>query len=237
MMTIRPIPLLAAFLLPLAACELPPSDEAADTLGNEQSALDGVPVTWRTDGPGSIIQGSGCNGTAGPNQDAWAIAAGQDVAIVLTRMTIELPGNGPDAVLAQRRQCSVRLPVTIAAGYYLSSLAQTMIVGATKSDNVDIDGAARSTFFNLPLSSPRIHAPAGPGTAINSSQLSASVEDLFPASSFFCRPGSDAEDVSGFFSSNIAVSGTRATSADDLLVSTDALDVRWDVATTVSACP
>jgi len=241
-MTIRRIPVLAALLLPLAACALEPGDEATgseDTISADHAALEGgSPITWRT--LSAFLQGTGCHGTANPptipNEDAWAIAAGADVSMVFTRMTIDLPGNGADPSLAQRKNCSIRIPVTIARGFYVGQVTQTLSVGATKSDNVDIDGGARSTFFNLPLTSPHPHAFAGPGTAFNNGQLSAAMHDLFGPFSFCNVPGSNAI-ISGLFQSNLVVSGVRATSAENLIIGIDALDVRYDVQTQWFHCP
>jgi hypothetical protein len=198
----------------------------------------GAQITWQTSGPGTIIHGSGCDGTEGSlTQDTWAISSGNDLSIVFTGLAISLPGNGSVPDLAQNKGCSVRLPVKVARGFYIGQLTQTLTVGATKSDNVDIDGYARSTFFGLPASEARVHAFAGPDSAFNFSALTATVNNKYLVTSF-CKKNPDGtfRDLSGIYTSNLAVSGTRGSKQDNLLVGIDALDVSWDIKASLLVC-
>lgn len=198
-------------------------------------------VNWHPET--SFIHGTGCNGSVGPNQDAWIIANGQDLSLVFSAMGIALPGGGTVNDLSQQKSCAVRIPVEIARGFYIGELTQTITVGVTKSDNVDIDGAAQSTFFGLPITSAHVHAAKGPGTEMNFAQLSATVADQFSVVSnpFFCpiqHPGSPPPaGLKGLFKSNLAVSGVRGTKDDNLLVSVDSFDLRWDILASIRTCP
>jgi hypothetical protein len=198
----------------------------------------GSQIAWQTSGAGTIIHGTGCDGTEGAvTQDTWAIASGNDLSIVFTGLSISLPGNGSVPDLAQNKGCSVRLPVKIARGFYIGELSQTLTVGATKSDNVDIDGYARSTFFGLPASEARVHAFSGAGSALNFSALTATVKNKYLVTAF-CKKNPDGtfKDLSGIYTSNLAISGARATSQDNLLVGIDALDVSWDIKASLLVC-
>src|SRR5262245_22833019 len=135
-MIVRRIPLLAAALLPLAACALEPGDVTGDdqALVGDPAAFDAVPpVTWKTDT--AVVQGTGCNGLSTGSvtspQDAWVIANGADVSIVFTKMTIDLPGAGADTSLALRKNCAVRIPVSVVRGFYIGELEQTLGAGVS----------------------------------------------------------------------------------------------------------
>jgi len=211
----------------------------------------GSPVNWKVSDPNDpqhslvIMQGSGChwNGKQDDvNQDAWAIANGADLSVVFSSFYLDLPGIPAGTVagdhsLSGRKNCSIRIPVEIARGYYIGELTQTLTVGATKSDDVDIDGVARTTFFGLPVTQAHVHAAPGVGTAFNSAQLTATVKDKFLVTSnaFFC-PASGV-GLNGIYTSNLAVSGVRTSDKDNLLVGIDALDVRWDVLLAITQCP
>ncbi len=195
------------------------------------------PVIWHAEQ--AVLAGTGCRGgvAAGTTPDSWAIANGQDLSIVFTNLQVNLPGNGTVGDFAGRSQCSVRVPVEIVRGFYVGDLEQTITIGVTKSDNANLSGAATSTFFNLPVSSPSIQVPSGPGTALNFAELSATSHDALRVSAF-CKsftPGQNT--IPGLYRSNVAVSAQRDSAADDAIIGADAVDVRWDIQTRWFVCP
>jgi hypothetical protein len=66
-----------------------------------QWALAQQSVQWDVASPQTIIAGSGCQ----KDVDAFASTNGNDLAVVFTRLGVDLPGGGTPA-LADRKNCS-----------------------------------------------------------------------------------------------------------------------------------
>jgi hypothetical protein len=184
-------------------------------------------VSWNT--ASAVLAGSGCT----KNVDAWAVANGQDLSLVFTRLGINLPGNGTDGSLAARSTCTARIPVQIVRGWYFGEITQTLILGAEKSDNVDIDGAARTTFFQQPVTSAHVHVSKGAGTGFNNTELVGYGDDYFMEA----QQCNGTNTRSGLFASNLSVSAARDTPQDNAIVGIDSMDIRYDIALEIFHCP
>jgi hypothetical protein len=169
--------------------------------------------------------------------DAWVIASGEDLSVVFANLKVNLPANGENVDFAGRAQCSIRIPVEVTRGFYISDLEQTFTTTATKSDNSNLSVGATSTFFNLPVEGVNIQAAAGPGTAFVSSKLSATSHDALRVNAFCKSLAAGENSLKGIFRSNVAVSAQRDSELDDAILGTDGTDVRLDIATKWLACP
>lgn len=97
--------------------------KAADLVWNDvvaQGSGDGVPCRYKTKNPSR-------------NNVFWS-AAGGDLSIILTNWGISLPkiARFTGGKLATSSICNFTATVTIPQGYYLKTLAQTLIVGVQK---------------------------------------------------------------------------------------------------------
>lgn len=99
------------------------SAQAADLIWNDVTAHgsgDGVPCRYKTKNPHR-------------NNVLWS-AAGGDLSIILTNWGISLPkiARFTGGKLATSSVCNFTATVTIPQGYYLKTLAQTLVVGVQK---------------------------------------------------------------------------------------------------------
>lgn len=97
--------------------------KAADLIWNDvvaQGSGDGVPCRYKTKNPSR-------------NNVFWS-AAGGDLSIILTNWGISLPkiARFTGGKLATSSVCNFTATVTIPQGYYLKTLAQTLVVGVQK---------------------------------------------------------------------------------------------------------
>ena len=129
-------------------------------------------VVWDVDSPQTIIAGTGCQ----KDVDAFASANGNDVAVVFTRLGVDLPGGGSPA-LADRKNCAVRIPAMIAPGYYIGTLTQRLSYGVIKTAGSSGSVATRSSFFGFNVSPYTVNLPFG--YAANQPLLTNQREDQF----------------------------------------------------------
>jgi len=179
---------------------------------------------------GSIIAGSGCQ----KDVDSFASTNGNDLAIVFTNLGVDLPGQS-GLPLAQRKNCSVRVPAEISQGLYIGELTQRITYGVTKSYGSRGSLATRSTFFGFNVSPHIVTVPYG--QEINDPLLvSSRVEQFLVASSWYygwCRSG---RNPKGLYQANLAVSGQRSSDFEDLIMFVDGLDVKFEVIASLIHC-
>jgi hypothetical protein len=186
-------------------------------------------VVW--DVNDTILGGTGCSVADG---DTLVLASGNDLSIIFSNLGVNLPGGSSDA-LSARSNCAVRVPTEIAKGIYVGELTQTLTYGITKTAASNGSVSTMSTFFGFDVSPYTISFPQG--TTYNIAEQIESRQDTFtvnaPWQQGWCSPY---RSLSGLYGANMAVSGTRATANDDLIMFVDGLDLQYDVLVALYTC-
>jgi hypothetical protein len=205
---------------------------AATLLITSTSVFAQQSVVWDVNSPQTLIRGTGCN----KDVDAFASTNGNDLAIVFTQLGVNLPAGGSPA-LADRKNCTVRVPATIAPGVYIGTLTQRISYGVIKTSGATGSVAVRSTFFGFNVSPHAVSLPYG--TAVNNPLATTSRVDDFKVQttpswvSGWCTAN---RAPKGLYQSNLAVTGQKASGADDLIMFVDGLDLKYEVATALVKC-
>ena len=189
-------------------------------------------VVWDVNSPSTIIAGSGCQ----KDVDAFASTNGNDLAIVFTRLGVDLPGGG-SPVLADRKNCTVRVPATVAPGIYIGQLTQRISYGVTKTSGATGSVATRSTFFGNDVSPHSINLPYG--YAVNEPLRVASRVDNFSVRTtptWYSSWCSRSRAPRGLYQANFAVSGQKRSSREDLIMFVDGLDLKYEVVASLVRC-
>jgi hypothetical protein len=187
-------------------------------------------VEW--DVYGTIMGGSGCV----MNYDAFVSANGNDLAIVFTRLGVDLPGGG-SSILAGRSACSIRVPARIAPGIYIGKLDQRVSYGVVKTPYTRGSIATRSTFFGFPVSPYTVNLPYG--ISMNSPLFVQSRQDLFSVRttpSWYYGWCSRNRAPQGLYQANIAISGQKNNRNEDLIMFVDGLDLKYEVVAGTVQC-
>lgn len=198
----------------------------ADIASAQQSVL------WDVSSPQTIIAGSGCQ----KDVDAFASTNGNDLAVVFTRLGVDLPGGGAPA-LADRKNCSVRVPATIAPGIYIGQLTQRLSYGVIKTSAATGALSTRSTFFGFDVSPYTVSLPYG--YAVNQPLLTQQRTDRFSVQttpSWLQGWCSRSRAPRGFYQANVAVSGQKANRYEDLIMFVDGLDLKYEVGASLVRC-
>jgi hypothetical protein len=189
-------------------------------------------VVWDIHSPSTIIAGSGCQ----KDVDAFASTNGNDLAIVFTRLGVDLPGGG-SPTLADRKNCTVRVPATVAPGVYIGQLTQRISYGITKTAGATGSVATRSTFFGFNVSPHTVNIPYG--YSVNEPLLTNARVDNFSVRttpswySGWCSPN---RAPRGLYQANFAVSGQKRNSREDLIMFVDGLDLKYEVVASLIRC-
>lgn len=188
-------------------------------------------VKWDITGRTYVIAGTGCQ----KDVDAFAATNGNDLSVVFTNLGVNLPGDGSTRQLADRKTCSLRIPAEIQRGYYIGRLTQQFTYGVTKTAASSASVATRSTFFGFNVSPYAWNVPYG--VAMDEPLLSQRREDDFLVrSSWYSGWCSATRPLQGLYQANIAVSGTRRSSREDLIVFIDGLDLKYEVLASLFTC-
>jgi hypothetical protein len=189
-------------------------------------------VIWDVNSPQTIIAGTGCQ----KDFDAFAASNGNDLAVVFTRLGVDLPGGG-SPVLADRKNCSVRVPATIAPGVYIGTLTQRLSYGVIKTSGSSGSIATRSSFFGFNVSPYTVNLPYG--YAANQPLLTNQRVDQFLVRTTpdwirgWC---SSTRAPRGFYQANMAVQGQKSNAREDLIMFVDGLDLKYEVGASLVRC-
>lgn len=187
-------------------------------------------IRWNVGG--TIMAGSGCQ----YGVDAFAQTNGNDLALIFTTLGVNMPGASFNG-LAQRSNCSVRVPATIAKGVYIADLVQRLSAGAIKTAGSNGSISTRSTFFNFNVSPATLSLPNGSVRTAASGPLAVSRTDRFAVNTSWwtswCGPF---RNPNGLFSSNMVVQGQRNSTLDDLIINVDSYDVKFEVVAALAFC-
>lgn len=178
------------------------------------------------------LAGNGCS----KDQDAFVIANGSDISVIFTNLGFSLTGS--DRPLAASKSCVVQLPAEIESGFYVADLSQQFLYGITKSEGSDVTMKNVASFFGQKLTSPEIVSPRGQQVN-NPFMVSSRVDRFTPGRNrgwlnAWCASG---RQRSGFFRSRLSVRGQRDASRENLIAFVDGLDVRYEIFTSITACP
>jgi hypothetical protein len=189
-------------------------------------------VRWEADA--AILAGSGCV----KDVDAFVIAAGNDLSVIFSDLGFSLGGNS-GAPLAARKNCSVRVPATIAKGLYIGELTQQITYGVTKTSGSQGAVATRSTFFGFPVSPYTVNIPYGRN--INQPFLTNTRKDRFlvdtvEGRSWISRWCALQRNPRGLYQANLAVSGQKDSDFEDLILFVDGLDLKYEVRSQLVFC-
>lgn len=189
-------------------------------------------VVWDIYSPSTVIAGSGCQ----KDVDAFASTNGNDLAIVFTRLGVDLPGGG-SPVLSDRKNCSIRVPATVAPGIYIGQLTQRISYGVTKTSGSTGSVATRSSFFGFNVSPHTVNLPYG--YSVNEPLRTESRVDNFSVRttpswySGWCSPN---RAPRGLYQANFAVSGQKRNAREDLIMFVDGLDLKYEVVASLVRC-
>lgn len=106
-------------------------------------------VSW--DVEKAIALGSGCNSQASSDRpiDTFFEANGNELIVKVATLRVTLPSNGE--LLSDRQNCSLRVPLQVESGFYISAIEQKISFGVAKSSSSLGSISARSTIFNAPV--------------------------------------------------------------------------------------
>jgi hypothetical protein len=182
---------------------------------------------FELDGAKAAGLGSGCNLAAG---DMSVIAMGGDVSMIYTRLAVRLPASASDTSLSAIESCSVRIPATLRAGLYPHQISHLLRYAVDKSAGASGEIAATTGFADFPTARYSIDVPPGART-----DPSVSASWTTP---FLLASACSAADVSGLFRADVAITGTRTSASEGLVLGAmDAShDLRYDLTISTTAC-
>jgi hypothetical protein len=184
---------------------------------------------WKIEG--IVANGTGCK----MGDNVAAIIAGDDIQLVFLNMGIYLPANS-GLPFAQRKACTVSIAAEIMPGFYVKGLKQKLRFGGKKSMNASAAIAAQGSFFGLPLKPLSVALESG--SVFNEISATIESEEKFPArmadASLWCSP---AANPNGLLSTRVVTQGLRESDSDDLLLSADMYDLKYNATLLWEACP
>ena len=213
-------------LLIIAAAAIPVTLAAASGTAQAQSNE----LIWRPEL--AVANGSGCRLQNGVG-DPVVVAFGSTVSVLFglmgvdSLMGVDLPAGGPNQRLADIKNCSVRIPVTIPRGYYIVELTQTLTYGVNKTHGssgkiTTLDSILDSSVGSLSVAIPRgsIQQPA-----------------LTESKTRYLRiEACGASSRSGFYRTDVATSGQRDSSRETFILRAEGVDIHYDIKCRTRAC-
>ena len=176
---------------------------------------------------GAIFSGNGCS-----NLNTTVTASGGNLHVGLAGLRIALPPGSSQ--LSERKACSVRVPIDIPAGYYVSKLSQSARYGVEKSAHATASLSTHATVMGLVVTPETVQFAAGSAVTLPNGTLART--DWFSPGSQAALGMCNARPSAGLFAANLALSGQRSTS-DNLAVSVADFDFREGFELELTACP
>ena len=177
-----------------------------------------------------LMAGNGCpDGSSRMYVDEYG-----DLVMEHDAMALTLPSYGQDSSLAGRQSCTIRVPITLKRGFYVTSIEQQLTFSATKSTKADAAIATRTTIME---SISPLTAQLSRGTEYYGDMMITSRrDDLDTATqiSQYCRHGR-AEDL--MLQVNLAISGRRDSLSENLIVQDLGSYIGEGIELEVAACP
>jgi hypothetical protein len=167
-------------------------------------------ITFHTER--GIIAGNGCpEGSSRVYTDEYG-----DLLIEHDDLAIRLYAGGTDRTLSARVACSIRIPVTVAKGFYVKSIEQVLNYSVLKSAGASAS-IATQTSFSLDMVGPFSVALSRGATQNPEIIVESRLDHLESASQIqrYCNPARADELMLRI---NLAISGSRRSTAQDLIV-------------------
>lgn len=157
------------------------------------------------------------------------LAAGSDVSIVTSRLAVRIPADDFDTALTGLENCAARVPLTLEGGYYIDQITQSIRYGVDKTAGTSARIQTTASFLELPAVTLSVDVPLGALTGTNLTATS--------TSPFMTAASCSAEDRSGLFRADAAITGNRAGAGQYVRVGAVDTDFRHDMTLSTEACP
>jgi hypothetical protein len=158
-------------------------------------------VDWNIGGQ-ALATGSGCS-SVGERPDTFFISAGNEFSVVMERLGMNLTGTA--APLTERINCSIRVPVRLPKGFFVSRMSHQMSFSVDKSMHSKGTVALQTSLFNA--------ITARDDVALNHGEQydsALAVLKTAAATGEQAQKSCEAtEDTLGIFAANIALTGLR----------------------------
>lgn len=194
-------------------------------------------IVWQTEK--ARAQGTGCNSdpTSGQPADTFFVSNGNDVSAVFSKLSIYLPGNGPSLALRESKSCHIAIPAEVMGGYFVGEVIQDLSFGIVTSPHASAAVDIQAAFFNHRVNPLRAAASREQPTDMPR-RLAESTHRFprhHPLSRQLCNSHHPHARKGGYVA-QIQVTGERASPSESVIVSTDALDLRFDVLMDMQEC-
>lgn len=203
------------------------ADDEADAAGDSTTVIESRRrIAWDT--AGATLTGTGC--MAG-DATAKLVPAPHGVRIDLPELKIDLKSGAP---LAERKACSIRIPVEVPAGYYVSKVDHELAYSVRRSAGTSATAAITVALFGTP-SSP-LTVRHSEGRAESRRSASAHRSDTYASSSPEAQAMCGARPTAGLLAVNLAITAQR-NSGDRVSLAIKPMSIREGVEIELSPCP
>jgi hypothetical protein len=187
------------------------------------------PVTWEPDS--AVAAGTACSSGV----DTFVIQNGNDVSMVFSNLGVSLGHGSP---LQGAGACSVRVPVSVTAGFFPSTVTQTYTYGVHRTSGGTGSLAVALRFLGIAVDPfPLSFVDGDAGAPSPGDHLTTSKSEHFDATSawaaHWCVAGRPA---SGVLQADWRATAQIATAADSISMFVDGLSLRYDLHTAWDAC-
>lgn len=194
------------------------------------SVANAADVTWLADE--AVAIGSGCNTSLDRDQpvDTFFIANGGDLSVVWSGLQIYL--DGYDGKLADRQNCSIRIPVQTAPEFYIGEIEQQLSHYVLKSRGARLSIASRATVANVPISPFSVSYPTYEHvqTIYENSRVDSLEYNVNYIKSWCANP-------TGIYKFDVAMGAQRNSHHDTVIAGGIDRDIHLDLSRSLSQCP
>lgn len=182
-------------------------------------------VVWNYDGM-AMASGVGCQPS-----DTFFVFAGAEISVVLSEMKVDLSESSD--VLTTRLNCSIRLPLRVAPGHYISGLTQTVLYGVKKTYGAGGSISLRSEFFDLPAG--QFNDKFQSDIRRDEPLVERTVRTSFPEfARDWCRRR---RSHSGQYTANLAMAARRMELTDSIFIGMEGQAVKLELVEATLPCP
>jgi len=160
----------------------------------------------------AVVGGNGCP------QYATRLSVDEfgDLLIEHDALSISLGSNSGNAALAERKACAIRVPVTVASGYYVKSIEQRLTYSVSKSAGSEARLATRTSLSGVSLNPFTVTLPYG--DEMYSDNMIDTRRDYLSRPdqrASLCQPGRPEDQM---LQINVAITAQRDNGDEELLI-------------------
>jgi hypothetical protein len=160
----------------------------------------------------AAIGGNGCP------QDATRLSVDEfgDLLIEHNAMSISLAPSGGNPALAARKACAIRVPVTVASGFYVKSIEQRLTYAVSKSAGSEARLATRTSLSGINLNPFTVVLPQG--DEMHSDFMIDSRRDTLSRPdqrASFCQPDRSEDQM---LQINVAITAQRDSASEEIVI-------------------